>query len=379
MRLLYIAPPGAQTNAFGGIETYARQLCEGIRQRGHHVEVLVCDPAALLRSLTLADRIPRWAYRQRYYFWRALYLQDFRYHNALGRLTREAIATVEPDLVHALHLYQTAAVTAAGSIPTVVSCYGLEIEDHPPVRQSLLHASAVHCDSDFARTLVERVTGPTRKALALTWGIRESEPPRLESANVSFELATVSRLVPRKNVETVLRALAYLGDRSIRYAVVGDGPERPRLEALATELGLSQVRFLGALSDDRKNEVLKQSRVFMMCPRNDLPHDVEGLGLVYFEAHGMGLICIGARSGGVPEAIGDAGHLVTNPLDHVEVAHAIRAVLEPGTYARLCAAVSARQRSHSWDVFMNAWERLYARIIDTRDGSRRPGTPRPAR
>jgi glycosyltransferase involved in cell wall biosynthesis len=380
MRILYIAPPGAASNAFGGIETYARDLCEGIRSRGHVVDVLICDPAALLANLTAFDRIPRWALRQRYYFWRAFFLQDFRYHNALARVTRDAVRRSQPELIHALHTYQSAAVAAAGPIPSVVSCYGLEIEDTPPVRSSLQEASAVHCDSDFAQGLVRDVVGPRSNLFTLTWGIRDREPPRVEGASLDFELVTVSRLVPRKNVETVLRALSHLGDSRIRYAVVGDGPELGRLQVLASELGLTNVRFLGALSDHDKRDVLRRSRLFVMCPRSDLEHDVEGLGLVYFEAHGLGLACIGARSGGVPEAIGDAGVLIRNPLDHVELAEAIRDALRPETYERLRDAVVARQHSHSWEAFMAAWERKYADLITARlDAPRREDARRAPR
>ena len=364
MRLLYIAPPGAATNAFGGIETYARELSQGIRERGHTVEVLVCDPPALLSNLTLADRMPRWRYRQRYYYWRGFFLQDFRYHNALGRMVRRAVAQARPDVVHALHCYHTGAVVAARSHPTVVSCYGLEIEDRPPVRMSLERATGVHADSDFAQGLVRAIVGPRRNVFTLTWGIRDQEPPRLPATTVDFELVTVSRLVPRKNIEAVLRALSHLDDPAIRYAVVGDGPERNRLEALASELGLASVRFLGALSERDKREVLRRSRLFVMCPRSDLGGDVEGLGLVYFEAHGLGLICIGARSGGVPEAIGKAGLLIANPTDHHELARAIREALTPTVYTRLCSEVTARQQSHSWNVFMEAWEHAYSGLIE---------------
>lgn len=363
MRILYVAPPGALSNAHGGIETYARELIAGMRQRGHSVEVLVCDPGTLLAQLSWEDRVPRWRFRQRYYFWRRFHLQDYRYHNALARVTRKALRQFEPQLVHALHLYQLASLLEARSIPTVVSCYGLEVEDVPPVRASLERASAVHCDSDFTRALVRSVVGERPDVFTATWGIRDRDAPRPLNAPVDFELVTVGRLVKRKNVETILHALAVLNNPSIRYAVVGEGPEMEHLKALAVSLNLSSVRFLGALSSEEKRHVLQRSRVFVMCPRNDLGGDVEGLGLVYFEAHGLGLPCVGARSGGVPEAIGAAGILVERPDDRTEVAEAIRHALSPDGYRLLCLAVEERQRSHSWERFLSSWEHQYTQLL----------------
>jgi phosphatidylinositol alpha-1,6-mannosyltransferase len=96
-----------------------------------------------------------------------------------------------------------------------------------------------------------------------------------------------------------------------------------------------------------------------MCPRKDHDGDVEGLGLVYYEAHAAGLPTIGANSGGVPEAIGDAGLIVQDPLDPDEILTTIRTALEPSTYQDLAAKVAQRQLTHSWDRFISEFETWY--------------------
>ena len=106
-----------------------------------------------------------------------------------------------------------------------------------------------------------------------------------------------------------------------------------------------------------------------MCPRRDDEVDVEGLGLVYYEAQGMGLPTIGADSGGVAEAVGSGGLLVSNPHDPGDVLKTIRLALEPTRLASLREAVAARQVSHSWESLVRRFEAWYERVIHRRQTS----------
>jgi glycosyltransferase involved in cell wall biosynthesis len=108
----------------------------------------------------------------------------------------------------------------------------------------------------------------------------------LEISPDSFVIATVARLVPWKRVDAVLRALKAM-DESAMLLVVGEGPEREPLEALAVELQVAdRVRFVGR-QDPR--DYLAAANVFA------LPSLIESFGLVYVEAMLMGLPCIGLR------------------------------------------------------------------------------------
>jgi phosphatidylinositol alpha-1,6-mannosyltransferase len=148
----------------------------------------------------------------------------------------------------------------------------------------------------------------------------------------------------------------------LRFAVVGDGPELPRLKELAGKLGLGNVDFIGIVQEQEKQRLLARSRLFVMCPRNDNDGDVEGLGLVYFEAHGAGLPVLGARSGGEPEAIGDAGIIVDDPLDISAIENAFLTALNPDEFAKLKAAVKIRQVTHSWERFVDGLENWYMEL-----------------
>ena len=127
-------------------------------------------------------------------------------------------------------------------------------------------------------------------------------------------LLTVGRLVPRKGVDTVLRALPRIAMSvpDVQYVVAGTGPDRDRLEQLATRQGVrDRVHFVGHVADEALPLYYSAADLFVM-PVREAPPDVEGFGLVFLEANACGTAVVGARSGGVPDAIvdGETGLLV---------------------------------------------------------------------
>jgi phosphatidylinositol alpha-1,6-mannosyltransferase len=143
-------------------------------------------------------------------------------------------------------------------------------------------------------------------------------------------VVTVCRLVPRKGIDTTLEAVATLRERipGLRYAIGGSGPDRPRLEAKVTALGLDDtVVFLGRVPDAAMADCMTAADVFCMPARSEVP-DVEGFGLVFLEAGACETAVVGARAGGVPDAIvhGETGLLV-EPSDADGLATALADLL----------------------------------------------------
>jgi phosphatidyl-myo-inositol dimannoside synthase len=136
---------------------------------------------------------------------------------------------------------------------------------------------------------------------------------RRKLAGDGLLLLSVARLVSRKGIDNVLQALpAVLAHvPALTYAVIGDGPDMPRLTALAKQLGVSErVRFLTRVPGDLA-EYYNACDLFVM-PAREEPGDVEGFGLVFLEANACGKPVIGARAGGVTDAVadGESGLLV---------------------------------------------------------------------
>ena len=153
-------------------------------------------------------------------------------------------------------------------------------------------------------------------------------------------LLTVGRLMPRKGCDLVLRSVAELSGEypALRYVIAGDGPERPRLERLARELGIAdRVRMLGGVDDLTKWAAYDICDVFVAPNRQPLSSDWEGFGIVFLEAALSGRPAVGGRSGGTADAIVDGltGVLV-DPDERGELSRAIRHLLaDAGFRSRL--------------------------------------------
>jgi glycosyltransferase involved in cell wall biosynthesis len=135
---------------------------------------------------------------------------------------------------------------------------------------------------------------------------------------------SVARLSPEKDFATLLRATWILiKDRpDFRLKIVGDGPERLKLEQLAEELNLTRhVEFLGERSD--VSQLLPQAGFFVSSSKT------EGISLTVLEAMAVGLPVVTTRVGGNPEIVleGKTGRLVA-PQSPEELALAMRDLLK---------------------------------------------------
>jgi phosphatidyl-myo-inositol dimannoside synthase len=126
----------------------------------------------------------------------------------------------------------------------------------------------------------------------------------------------VSRLVPRKGQDTLLRAwpavLSQVPDAAL--LIVSGGPYAKALRQLAAQEGVSgSVTFTGSVPQGELPAHYAAGDVFAMpCRTRRCGLDVEGLGIVYLEASATGLPVVGGDSGGAPDAIleGETGYVV---------------------------------------------------------------------
>jgi glycosyltransferase involved in cell wall biosynthesis len=128
---------------------------------------------------------------------------------------------------------------------------------------------------------------------------------RAAAGDGPVELISVGRLRPPKDFITLARALAGLPAHSYRASLVGDGPDRPAIEAELKRLALTQsVRLLGDRSD--VPELLAASNIFVCSSRS------EGMPVSILEAMAVGLPVVASAVGGVPEIVdhGQTGLLV---------------------------------------------------------------------
>ena len=217
-------------------------------------------------------------------------------------------------------------------------------------RNILSAAHLVVANSEFTKSLVVAAgSNPLRTVVVYpSLSLSEQQPELVEKLKQDFRLTgklvllSVARLVSRKGIAQVLSMLPELRKQfpNLVYVVVGDGPERSLLEATAHSANLPAL-FTGAVSDDYLSAWYSLCDVFILTPASD-PVDVEGFGIVYLEAQAAGKPVIGSSVGGVPEAVGEAGILISSSQ---ELAAAVRALLtDQNLRQSLGAKGSARVR-----------------------------------
>ncbi|HUZ64446.1 MAG TPA: glycosyltransferase, partial [Acetobacteraceae bacterium] len=169
----------------------------------------------------------------------------------------------------------------------------------------------------------------------------------------AFVFVSVCRLLEKKGIDQAIGGLAALlgAFPDSRLLVVGDGPDRARLEALAASLGVTEhVVFTGLVAEEELVDHYRLGDVFVM-PNRELPNgDTEGFGLVFLEANACGLPVLAGCAGGSPDAVSDGVNgLVVDARDGAAVAAAMRRLREEaGLRARLASGGAEVASGAEW-------------------------------
>jgi phosphatidylinositol alpha-1,6-mannosyltransferase len=118
----------------------------------------------------------------------------------------------------------------------------------------------------------------------------------------------VSRLVPRKGQDTLIRSMEFVRNLvpDAVLVVAGGGPYRPKLEAEAARAPTGSVVLAGEISDEDAPRYYAAADVFAMpCRSRWGGLEVEGFGIVFLEAAATGKAVVAGRSGGADEAVVD--------------------------------------------------------------------------
>lgn len=174
---------------------------------------------------------------------------------------------------------------------------------HDNYKQLLSEIDVFGFRSEPIKVNFERVFGKRVRSFICYSGVPESYvsgTPKVFDGKIRH-FCFLGSLYELKRVQDTLEALhEVFPDNNFMFDIIGDGQERDALEHLAKQLGISDcVRFYGKLPRDKAQEIVSQADCFIMVSRR------EAFGLVYLEAMGKGLICIGTKGQGIDGVIRD--------------------------------------------------------------------------
>jgi colanic acid/amylovoran biosynthesis glycosyltransferase len=282
----------------------------------------------------------------------------FRF-GASARLRRR-LKELKPTLVHA-HFAPDAWLVAQTceklKLPLVVTLHGHDITSWPRqpgragriarrhLRVVLSQATVIVAVSHFIRQEAIAWGADASKVRVVYTGTRvDSLPKRVDSPQ--FDVVFIGRLVAKKGVPDLLQALKIVKDSSShtpRAVIVGDGPLREDMEALAAEHELD-VSFVGVRTQSEIQGILADSKMLVNPSRLSPQGDAEGFGMVFLEAAAAELPSVAYIHGGVPEAVDDQSTGLLSPEgDVVDLARSIMQLLDNDQLRREMGA-RAKQR-----------------------------------
>ncbi|MFW6731803.1 MAG: glycosyltransferase [Synechococcus sp.] len=243
-------------------------------------------------------------------------------------------------------------------LPRLAWLHGVEVWGRalPPLAASLRRCHSLAASSGFTREQLLAQPGPWPPVQvihppAALWP-DDTPPAPLPSG---LRLLTVARLAAAeryKGHDLLIDALAALAAGDWHWQVVGDGDDRPRLQARVQEAGLAdRVTFSGAIDDDALRQAYRQCNLLAMpsvCgERADGSWTGEGFGIAYLEAAMAGRAALACRRGGQTDLVqhGLTGWLVDPDPDAIAAALA-EALADPDSLVRRGGAARRRALQH---------------------------------
>lgn len=366
MHTVYYAPE------IGGLESHVHFLCRALAARGHTVRVVTSasqpglptfetmDGVELRRTWLPARNTPGWA------------------AHALASLPNFIEWAREADVLHAQDIAAVLpCLVARGTsrIPIVTTYHTshfLRRADSRfwrPVFGGFLRAADHNLAASTEIANVGEEIAPDVRVEPLTNGVdtetfrRAAAPDPTGRTERPARLIAPRRLFEKNGVEYFVRALPLIAEHAaVEALIVGDGPERDRLEVLARELGVAdRVSFLGARPH------AEMPRLLSSCDLAVFPSLMEATSVAALEAMACELPVAATNVGGLPEIIDDGVGGLCEPADPASLARLVVRLLEGGRLTDLGAEARRRVVSQwSNERLADRHEEIYAELLSER-------------
>lgn len=239
---------------------------------------------------------------------------------------------------------------AIAGIPYTIMAHANDIFERGFLLKSKAERAAkMFTISEHNRAYLERAGVPADKLAVLRCGVSFTPRPRQPSCEARdiYRIGTLARLVEKKGMDVLIRAVDELRNRPYRIllSIAGDGPLRADLEKLVADLDLRHaVRFEGSMPHDRVRDWMHGLDAFVLACKADANGDMDGIPVVLMEAMSQSVPVVSTRLSGIPELILDEETgLLAAPGDHADLAARIdRLLAEPDLRSRL----ATRARGH---------------------------------
>lgn len=264
-----------------------------------------------------------------------------RFLRAMRHATAAAIASENPVAAH-IHWWVPGGLAVAGMltrkrIPYILTTHGSDVTllhrftwlrtlANPLFRRAA-RATAV---SSYLRDQLKAASGVDSFVLPMPYDDKKFTPGK-EAPEEPPIITCIGRMIERKGQKYLVSALALLKQRGVecRLQLVGDGPMRAELEALArSEAVTDRMIWTGNVPHAEVPGLIRRSAVVVLPSVKDWKGEVEGLGMVLAEASACGRPVVGTDLAGVKDAVShNRSGLLVPPNDAGALADALQRIL----------------------------------------------------
>ncbi|HKZ34465.1 MAG TPA: glycosyltransferase family 4 protein [Patescibacteria group bacterium] len=182
---------------------------------------------------------------------------------------------------------------------------------------------------------------------------------KIKPSPVKSDVIFAGRLLSHKNVDVLIKSIAILkkSHRNVKCFIIGDGPERTRLEKMVATLHLTRnVVFLGFLENhDEVYSLIKSSKVSV------LPSSREGFGMVLVEANACGIpvITVKNKDNAAKDLIEEIKNGYVCRLGEKEIAEKIIKIVKNNTNEEMRQRCLDSAMKYDWNEIVNKIEKVY--------------------
>jgi len=263
-------------------------------------------------------------------------------------------------------------VRRVAGIPFSVTAHAHDIFLPNPMLAEKVRASVFFATiSEFNRALLIQAcgAGALEKIRLIRCGIPLRDfpfgGPPAPAGDEPAHVVSVGRLVDYKGFDVLIRACRLLRDHgtTLRLTIVGDGPERARLESLVKEQNAAgYVTFAGSRRQEEVRGILRNADLFALACVKGRDGQQDGIPIVLMEAMALGIPVVSTKLSGIPELVKDGRTgLLAGPGDAQHMATAMGRLIQD-----TALAASLRRDARTWveiEFDQDRWVALLARAI----------------
>jgi glycosyltransferase involved in cell wall biosynthesis len=313
-------------------------------------------------------------HKKNLHYWRKIEVVEWLLK--AGFYYRKMLRRSSYDMVHAFFGFPTGwlCYRTADSLPYIISLRGSDVPGYN-IRLGLDYkltvglfrkiwssASAVIANSSGLRNLALDFM-PSLDIEIIPNGIdtEKFHPAKIQRPGKPVKLLTVSRLIERKRIDLLIKAVSLATDMGLDVClnIAGEGNLGGELRKLSRELDVSEkIFFLGRIPSEKMPQIYRENDVFLMSSAH------EGMSNAMLEAMASGLPVITTQCEGVEELITDNG-IVTERADAESLAEALKKLMQNDkSYKKMCNTSRTQAEKLSWNTVARRYLDCYNKVLD---------------